>query len=270
MAYAAKKGFQSGELGVTDFFGFAVSSALGVLAAVATDFFQKGDSSAIFSLNVFLNETLGQSMPLWWVMLALVVIGAGAVFIFEPTTRSGAFSMGVGLLAAMMTALPVNNPGGISSASFLSPVEHTPSMTGGSVIQASYLTQVQGAQGVQLTMTIDFPDGLPEDLNSSIRKGQLRGRLHDQVSGQTWSLFRTAGGSLSRSGDRLIIRTAVPASGAGDLAAQLHVRIECSGYEILQAKRDVRRGERMVSWNVAMKTSSQPLFLQRLRTPYSF
>jgi len=275
MAYGSRKGVQAGELSLPDFFGLAVSSALGVLAAVATDFFQKGEASAIFAINVFLNESLGQNMPLWWVMLALIVVGAGSVFIFEPTTKSGAFSMGVGLLAAVMTALPVNNPGGIASAAFLSPVDH-----GGpaadergyraNALRAAYVTQAQASQRLQLTITIDFPDGMPDDLNAAIRKGELRGRLHDHVSGKTWSLFRTAGGTLSRSGQRLIVRTTVPVTGSGDRAAELMIRVECSGYAIQQNKRIVRQGERLVSWNVRMRPSNQPLFLQRLQTPYSF
>ncbi|MEM8988522.1 MAG: hypothetical protein AAGC95_17555 [Pseudomonadota bacterium] len=281
MAYGAKKGVQPGDLGVGDFFGFAGAAATGIVVAVALDFFQKKEASAIVALNVFMNDFFGQSVPLFYVIGALMAIGAGSTFVFEPTTRSGAFSTGVGLLAAIMTALPVQqtNSFGAAAAALppmpLEPVHSAPFHYEAQPRFASYTPEakVYRVQNVRagyvimnINVTLSGGPGMPENLETMIRNGQARARLHSSASGMTWGLFK---GAYQTSSNSITFGAPVPLSAIGD-SSEMGVVIEIPGYAILQSKRTVTSSESVVNWPLTMRPNNQPLWMQRLRTPYAF
>lgn len=302
MVYGIKRGIKDpGDFSFFDVLGLAGAGATGIIAALFTDFQQKGEASALFTINHWLAD-IGQYVgvaqpPMWMVLTGLVAIGAGSIFFFQPITRQGAFAQGFGLLAVMMTAVPPDLAGGLYGMdapplSRAAPLDTTPaedaledieasaddpskivraSGDGGAArtfraAQSGPAPALRGAPAYDLRLRIDAPDGLPADISLAIERGELRGRLHNATSGRTYNLFRNAGGALERVGDSLFIAAGVPAEAA---EAELWVRIELNGYAIEEQSSMARRGERL-DWRITLRPSATPMFIQRLNKSYWF
>lgn len=285
MAYGVKRGYKApGEFGMTDILGLGLAGAAGIIAALVTDYQQKGEASALFTINqwvVDVGSLLGLThIPLWWVILGLTAAGAGSIFYFQPITRQGAFAQGFGLLAVLMTAVPPDLAGGLEAIN-----NSLPGLEPAAAPQEAFLPngfvpisytvgdarvyEVQNrsqAAKYELQLTINFPNGIPDDINSMIRRGTLRGRLHNEDTGGTWSLFRSTGGSMRQEGNSLIIQAGVPARSQ---STRLWIRIECAGYAIEEQSATVSLNEPL-QWTVEMQQSSVPLFIQRLNKSYWF
>lgn len=290
MAYGIKRGIKApGEFGMSDMFGLGLAGSAGIIAALVTDYQQQGEASALFTINqwvVALSSILGLSaIPLWMVALGLILFGAGSIFYFQPITRQGAFAQGFGLLAVLMTAVPADLAGGLEAMSEdlpgLEAAEFTreASLSGAQIINAAYapgqgaasaarIIPVQNRQSSKydVSITINFPNGIPDNIDAMIRRGDLRGRLHNEETNQTWNLFRTAGGSVQRNGNQLKVRAGVPARSS---AARLWIRVEAAGYAIEEQSASAQRGQRL-NWSVNMTASDTPLFIQRLGKSYWF
>ena len=286
MAYGVKRGIKSpGEFGFSDMFGLALAGSTGIIAALVTDYQQKGEASALFTINqwvVSASSLLGFStIPLWMVALGLVVFGAASIFYFQPITRQGAFAQGFGLLAVMMTAVPADLAGGLEAMNDLPGLEASEisdreaALAGAGIINAAY-TPGEAARVIQVQnrstskydviIKINFPDGLSSNVDTMIRRQELRGRLHNEETGETWNLFRTAGGTLSRSGNTLTVRAGVPTRSD---SSRLWIRVEAAGYAIEEQSAVANRGRRL-NWTVDMSPSNTPLFVQRLNKSYWF
>lgn len=289
MAYGVKRGFKApGEFGAADMMGLALSGSAGIIAALVTDYQQQGEASALFTINqwvVQLGSLLGfTDIPLWWVVAGLTTVGAASVFYFQPITRQGAFAQGFGLLAVLMTTIPPDLAGGIESindnlpgllpASAVTQTREA-SVEEARIINAAYTPEQADIQLVQndegplkydVHLSIEFPQGIPDDIDSLIRRGILRGRLHNEDTNETWSIFKSAGGTVRQQGDTLLIHAGVPARSS---QSRLWVRVECPGYEIeVQSKLADFNGA--VDWDIVMQESGMPLFMQRLGKSYWF
>jgi hypothetical protein len=283
MAYGVKHGVKSpGNFTLVDMAGLALAGSAGIIAALVTDYQQSGESSALFTINqwaVALGGFLGfTAIPLWMVVVGMTAVGAASVFYFQPITKQGAFAQGFGLLAVLMTAIPSDLAGGIEglggSLPGLEPASAREASVDGRIYRASYTadaryTPVQddrGAAKYDLYLTIKFPDGLPDEVDTMIRKGSLRGRLHNEDTKESWNLFRTSGGTVRREGDSLVIRAGVPARSQ---KARLWVRVEAQGYEIQITSYEAATGG-TVNWTVNMAPSNTPLFVQRMNKSFWF
>lgn len=284
MAYGAKRGIKTpGEYGFMDIAGLGLAGSAGIVAALVTDYQQKGESSALYTINQWaaaLGDILGfGNLPLWTVVIALIAAGALSVFYFQPITRQGAFAQGFGLLAVLMTAVPADLAGGLQPTGpvlpDLQPVAmNRQAVLGDGIVLASLqaeeaqIVQAQDSQSARyvVELNIVFPGGVPSDIDAMIRRGAVRGRLHNADTDETFNLFRTAGGNLVVRGDSLIIRAGVPARST---EATLWVRIEAEGYAIEEqsAKATLDSG---LQWTINMRTSTMPLFIQRLSKSYWF
>lgn len=283
MPYGVKQGFKTpGNFTTTDLLGLALSGSAGIIAALVTDYQQSGEASALFTINqwvVQLGSLLGfTDIPLWMVVVGMTLVGAGSIFYFQPITRQGAFAQGFGLLAVLMTAVPADLAGGIEgmndSLPGLEPATTREASAGERIYQAAYaqnaqITQVQNQRGpskYDVHMTINFSDGLPADVDTMIRRGTLRGRLHNEETNETWNLFRSAGGTVRRQGNSLVIHAGVPARSSD---ARLWTRVEAEGYAIQVESYQARMGD-TVEWTIDMTPSNVPLFVQRLGKSYWF
>ncbi len=318
MPYGVKRGYKApGEFGITDIAGLAFSGSAGIIAALVTDYQQSAEASALFTMNrwaVALGSMFGFSeIPLYVVVLAVIGIGAGSIFYFQPITRQGAFAQGFGLLAVLMTAIPTDLASGIedilgddslpglgapdfgdiSEVSFVpssapngaappatiqnAAIVQKASITGVGVVPITAATNsaaattaaVQGesrAAQYKVRLIITFEGGLKGNLNNLVRRGLLRGRLHNEDTGETFNLFRNAGGVIRHNENTLIIDAGVPARSE---SAKLWVRIESNGHQIetQSAESNLREALR---WRMTVKESSTPLFLQRLGKVYWF
>lgn len=289
MPYGMKRGVKApGEFGFMDMMGLALAGSAGIIAALVTDYQQSGEASAIYTINqwvVALGNMLGfANIPLWVVAVGLIVAGAISVFYFQPITRQGAFAQGFGLLAVIMTAVPSDLAGGLEAIAShddqpgLEPASstHEAALPAGGAITPAVFTTGEArvflaqdrrvADKYELHLTINFPNGIPGDIDTLIRTGAIRGRLHNEGTGQTWNLFRTSGGLIHVEGDALHVHAGVP---AGSETAKLWVRIECTGYAIEVQSADARLGEKLF-WTIDLQPSRTPLFLQRLNKSYWF
>ena len=283
--YGVKRGIKApGEFGITDMAGLAFSGAVGIIAALVADFQQKGEAAALFKINewvVQFGSILGfTEIPLWMVVAGLTTVGAGSVFYFQPITRQGAFAQGFGLLAVMLTLTPPNLASGIQGINDnllgLEPVSTREASLGARVINAALTQEIASVQQVQqrqegakydVHLRIVFPDGIDGEMSTMIRRGTIRGRLHNEDTDETFNLFRTTDGASIRSdGNVLIFHAGVPARAD---EARLWVRIESIGYAIEQQSALAELGEPL-EWTITMKRSGTPLFLQRLGQSYWF
>jgi len=284
MAYGAKRGIKTpGEYGFMDIAGLGLAGAAGIVAALVTDYQQKGEASSLYTINQWaaaLGEILGfGNVPLWMVVLGLIATGALSIFYFQPITRQGAFAQGFGLLAVLMTAVPADLAGGIQPTGPMLPDLQPASFNreaaiGDGIVFASLpaeearVIEVQEEQAARyvVELNIVFPGGVPSNIDELIRRGACRGRLHNADTNETFNLFRSAGGNMIVRGDSLVIRAGVPARST---EATLWVRVEVEGYTIEEqsAKASIDNG---LLWTVNMKSSSTPLFLQRLTRSYWF
>ncbi|MBB5518631.1 hypothetical protein [Amphiplicatus metriothermophilus] len=292
MPYGVKRGYKApGEYGVSDLLGLSLAGAAGIIAAIVTDYQQKGEASALYTINqwvVAASRILGfGDVPLWAVVVGLIALGAGSIFYFQPITRQGAFAQGFGLLAVMMTAVPADLAGGLQA------IQHEDELPGlepvgiereaafrsgdarGGIVPAAYrpgearlyfVQDRRAAERYDVHLVVRFPNGLADDINAMIRRGALRGRLHNEDTGQTYNLFRSVGGTVQREGDALVIHAGVPARAQ---QARLWVRIECENYAIEVQSAQARLGEQL-DWTITMQPSSTPLAIQRLGKSYWF
>ncbi len=283
MPYGVKRGVKTpGNFTMGDMAGLALSGSAGIIAALVTDYQQSGEASALYTINqwvVQLGSILGfTDIPLWMVVIGMTMVGAGSVFYFQPITRQGAFAQGFGLLAVLMTAIPANLAGGLQGINDnlpgLEPVSDSrEASVEGRIYKANYssaqMTLVQDRRGpskYDVHLTVNFPEGLPADVSTLIRRGALRGRLHNEDTNQTWDLFKSSGGTMRQDGNSLVIHAGVPARAQ---TAQLWVRVEAQGYAIQVESYSASTSD-TVDWIVDMQPSPTPLFVQRLGKSYWF
>lgn len=286
MPYGVKRGVKApGNFTFTDMVGLALSGSAGIIAALVTDYQQSGETSALYTINqwvVQLGSILGfADIPLWMVVIGMTAVGAGSVFYFQPITKQGAFAQGFGLLAVLMTAIPSNLAGGLQGITDTLPGLEPASTTAREasneelLTYASYsagnptYTEVQATAGAlkyDVHLAINFKDGLPEDIDTMIRRGSLRGRLHNEDTSETWNLFRTSGGTVRREGNSILIHAGVPARQA---SGKLWVRIEAQGYAI-EIQSFQANSREVAEWSIDMTPSTMPLFVQRLGKSYWF
>lgn len=258
----------SGEFTLGDIGGLALSAAMGIGAAIVTDYQQRGEGSALFTINRWVVEfgrffALGD-VPLWSVMAGLVGVGALSVFYMQPTTRQGAFAQGYGLLAALMMAAPPDLGGGLPA---MTAREIVAEQSRPRVVNAAFAAvEAPAAAMHDVRIEAHFPNGLRNDLDAMVRRGAIRGRIHNAATGETFNLFRSAGGVAQMQGDVLVVSAGVPAKGAADT---LWIRIEAAGYAIEEQSAEARLGA-LLDWRIDMRPSATPLFLQRLGRSYWF
>lgn len=283
--YGVKRGIKApGEYGLGDMVGLALAGAAGIVAALVADFQQKGEAAALFKINewaVQFGSLVGfTEIPLWGVIAGMTAVGAGSVFYFQPITRQGAFAQGFGLLAVLLTMTPPNLASGMQGINDTLPgfasTTVREAMREARVHNASFtpaaaqLVEVQAQREgdkYDVHLRIEFPDGIRGDISSMIRRGTIRGRLHNEDTNETFNLFRaTDGATIRREGNTLIFHVGVPAR---EMTARLWVRVECMGYSIEEQSAEASLSEPL-EWTVEMTPSSTPLFIQRLNQSYWF
>lgn len=296
MAYGERKGVRKepGDFSFVDMFGLGVASAFGIVVATFFDLTQSDEASALFVFNKWLGSAtsvLGLAdVPLFGVVLILMAIGGLSILFFQPVTMRGAFLQGFGALAAMMTVVPAElgtpapgvaeggemmdlpegaDPWGdeavLEEISFRDGSATAPRSVAAASSSTISMLAAQ-SQGYSCRIKIVFPDGLKEPVNDMIRKGSLRGRLHNSTSNATYNLFRNTGANMSTRGNTIYLATLIP----GDTpSATLLTRIEADGYRIENSEFQASQGVNPV-WTIRMTKSSTPLVLQQLRQPYTW
>ena len=289
--YGVKKGVKSpGEFNTADMIGFAFSGAAGIIVAMVTDFQQRGELSSIYTINRWVatvGDMLGYAnIPLWVVVLVMASAGAASIFYFQPITRQGAFAQGAGLLAVLVTAIPGNIADGLEGfeplgdslapppgAALETPVNVKAAGFGFGLEEAGAISTIiqdrnsGGYERYDMHLTINFPNGLADDFETLIRRGHIRGRVHNLRSRKSWDLFRNAGAKITRSGNSLRIHAGIP-SKFGETT--LLARIEAAGYRIEESTYSRARVGETIDWTITMSPSSTPLLLQRLGKSYRY
>jgi hypothetical protein len=192
-----------------------------------------------------------------------------------------------------MTATPTDLVSGIESAShLLSPIQpaayaeetslnpevgaamngpaHVPAGSApaaeAAVVRTFAVADVRPNSRYDVRLTIKFPNGAPKKIEALVKKDQLRGRLHNEGTKETFNLFQSAGGTVETQGDAIVIKAGVPAKAQ---QATLWVRIEAEGYTIEVQSAKATLGKPL-EWTVNMRPSKTPLAIQRLGKSYWF
>lgn len=140
------------------------------------------------------------------------------------------------------------------------------------VVQSATLQQVNlqsdagGTEAYDLTMVINFPNGLRNNVSEMIRRGRLRGRLYNESTKKSYNLFRSSGAYNRIKGNTLTIRTSVP--GSEDMT-KMYARVEVAGYLITIEEFEAKQG-RNANWEINMTPNKTPIFIQRLSKSYWF
>jgi hypothetical protein len=277
MAYGDRARNSARSFGPLSIFGVSLASAFGIGTAVVVDLLQQREASALFVLNrvmMDLTSLLGLgALPLYGVMLVLMTVGGLSIFFLQPQTMRGAFVQGFGLLATVLTIAPSDLGAPLDAPSsqpaMLNNAGLAPVGGGGErLVRASAAQRSDQAASTsyQLRLQIEFPEGLPSDLETMLRRRKLTGKLFNPETGVRYDLFRNSGAELSFENDILRIRTDVRGA---DGSADLKLLVEADGYKILEDEFAAQSGPNRI-WSVTMEPSNMPLVVQRLRHSYSF
>ncbi len=252
----------NGSGGVLNVLAVLFSGGAGVTSAMAADFFQKGESSSLFIMNILMNQVMNTHIPLLYMAGGILVVISLAVFAFEPRNNRSAFFVGAGILALMMTGMPIqeledNAPviqgilQEVQPSSQLQYRSYEPAYTPASYVPAGHFHLTSGG-AVPVTIAVAIPGA-----NGSVPK-KISGRLHNAATGQTW---RLSGGVAQQRGSNIIIEfnANVPIASPSDLL----VRIEAEGYRIEEGSASVGPNQSQVVIPITLEKSNMPLTIQR-------
>ncbi len=261
----------NGSGGLLNVLAVLFSGGAGVTSAMAADFFQKGEASSIFVMNILMNQLMSTHIPLLYMAGGLLVIVSLAVFAFEPRNNRSAFFVGAGILAMMMTGIPIddledNAPVIQGIIQEVQPSNSIHSQWGSPYYMPANYTLVRepsyyqvGTGTVPVTVAVAIPGSkgsVPKDIS---------GRLHDRTTGTTWRLSR---GIAKQSGSGIVIEFTemVPVNSAGEFA----VRIEAEGYKIQEGSTQVSPNQSQAVIAITLQESDVPLLIQRASRANTF
>ncbi|NWG45661.1 MAG: hypothetical protein HXY25_03825 [Alphaproteobacteria bacterium] len=276
--------------------GLALAGSIGVAAALVADFFQKGQSSAVYQLEIYLSSYFGLEVPFYVIALGLVVTGAAAVFVNEPVSKRAAFTTGASILAILMTLMPVREQDLLpADPTILEGEAEDPAILDEPLEDASInVLSADGVQQASLTLRMPAPRAEPalvQVQNAEIpveivvtlpgaRKGDIDLSsvlvvLYDSVSRSTYRLGSPVDITDGAGGLELIYAARVPVRGSrttarGVVLADLSVRVEAPGYRISFAETEVTDQSAVTRLSVSLPASTTPLWMQRLNTPRKF
>ena len=276
MPYGSKKGLKApGGFGVAGFPGLSLAALGGAFGVLVIDLQQKGEASSLFTMNKWV-ATFGEfagfgHAPLWLAAFIVVIFGTGSIFYFQPATRKGAFALGLGLSAVILTAIPAELGEGLSGLGeeALGTDQQIARVMHGSYMPVS-MTSTDASptddEYYNVQLKIEVPNVLPEHIGEAIRRGGLRGRLHNESTGRTYNLFRNAGGRVRYDDKLILIQAAVPAN---EVEARLWVRIELNGYVIEEQSADARVSTPL-EWDMTLRPTSVPMMIRRFGRSFWF
>lgn len=291
MAYGQKKAPKSlEEYSVVDKLGLGVASAVGIAVATFVDLTQADDASALFVFNKWLTSFTGMleigNPPLYAVVLILMAIGGLSVTYFQPVTLRGAFATGFASLAVLMNLAPAElgeplpgtggdmptgdfvddlPPAGDGGDVMLEDISFSLPRSSASLAVSSTFVQT-AAEGYNVRIKINFPEGLEQDVTTMVRRGTLRGRLHNESTNATYNLFRNSGAELDYRNNTLYLATKLPGKAP---MTRLVARVEAEGYCIQEESFQAAKGANPI-WEIDMVSGCMPLVIQRLNRPYTF
>lgn len=268
--------------GIARTVGIGLSAAIGGLAAVLVDLFQKQDASAVYELTTVVNSLASilqpsghLSVPVVGVGLALMVFSILLAFISEARTRSAAFYSGASVITVLMTLVPYDAPlptpsGTTVSSETAMGVEtwsdgFIPAAYAGSGYGTFGDARVWFAQsGNEVPVTIIV--NVPTDNAQAAKTTRITGLLHDALTGRKWQLGYAvpAGGGVNGVVTYrfdLQIEAGQPKSG---LVADLNCRIEADGYRVATVSQSVARVGEPVTLEVNLEPSRVPQAIQKL------
>lgn len=263
-----------------------LAGAIGILAALIIDYYQKGTDSSLITATTWINDSgllqliNMEAAPPYWYALAVLVAGFAMVYIFEPANKRNAFYAGAGVLGFLATFSPVSAP----------TIDYTPldpalmeelgieapgdsAMLNAPIILAAYRPVPQRssiinaqASGLPVTVIIQFAD------DPGNRIPQIRAWLHDNITNRTLTLGAGAKIAQTRNGPVIVYDTIVTTGSArGNTIADLIVRVEANGYKITTKGVSVTKStSKPIRVSLTLQKSNTPISIQRLRYPYKW
>lgn len=267
----------------------AMAAALGLSAALIADLVQKSDASAMIAVSRMVNSNLNMSFPLYYWILAVLLLGMITVFLYEPMSKRNAFYAGAGVLAFIMAWIPVQDTMPLIPSTGSGIFGFAPASGDGKdfndllreshnkappvqyiLNEGSPQERVYGAPGnaaVALIPTaVRIVINIPMDTNQPMP--ELNGQLFDAVSEQTYRFSDDGHVEETADGYRVSYQATLSTPRV-NAAPQAHVfcRVESKGYKIVNMETVSQVGETMVL-EATMVASRMPNLLQRLGQAY--
>lgn len=235
-----------------------LSAAIGGIAAVVADYYQKKEASAIYELTGLVNRFSDQAIPVGAVALGLIVLSVVLAYLQEARSRMSAFYAGASVLTVLMTLVPYDAPQPLPSGSTVNQV----SFLERAILPPAFageITLAQAGAQIPVAVIVKLP---PRD---GARQPRISGVVYDAVSGQKWQLAYTA--PYTTVGQDAItyrfdfVIQAGPQK--GETVADLRVRATADGYQTATASQVVTQPGQPVTLQVTLKPSTLPRVLQR-------
>lgn len=257
-----------------NFLGIGLAAALGGLAAVIVDLFQKQNASAIYQLTNFVNKATLKFDPSG--QFTLPVVGVGGLLLIasillayfaEARSARAAFYSGASVLTVLMALVPYQQPlqpeygttvRQMSSTQGWQTLTVTPAAYSGApnwTVDRGRVWRAQASGTLPVVVTVHVKGPVPP---------KMSGVLYDTVSGRSYQLgygtpqSRGSDGSTFRF--EFVINTGTPKGGR---VADLKLRVEAPGYKLATTARSVTQMGAPVEMQVSLQPSKVPGFLQR-------
>lgn len=161
-------------------------AALGGLIASIADIVQKEEASAVVKITSLSARHLQVAVAPVSVLLLLVLLAAGLCFVFQPANRKASFSVGIGIIAIIMTLTPYRQPP-TGSAELASSRMQFAALAAPRADGPLWLAQAPADGQIRLSLEIENPFAKPMEVQISVydgtRKQEYRQRRSIRRSG---------------------------------------------------------------------------------------
>ena len=282
-----------------------LAGTLGILAALAIDYLQKRDDSALIHASKIVNQAASDmnisAVPAYIYVAILLIAGFAMVYIFEPSNKRNAFYAGAGVLGFLATFSPIAQqtlqiPAASDLPSLDAILQATQTAPGGSTAPATPApaTTPSPADGSHAFNDIGMPRPIlaayrptgeqrTEVIRASIRNVPVNivvvfpaGTSGRAASMKVW-LRNDADGNteildgrprFARMGDKVVALYQTSVTTADSGGTRVELRVEAEGYLIYENTFSIGSVEPVARFDVALTPTDTPLVSQRLTHPY--
>ncbi len=247
-------------------FSVGLSAAIGGLAAILMDLFNKKDASSVFELTSFVNQLASnftsQAIPVGGVGVGLIILAVMLAYLQEARNRMAAFYSGASVLTVLMTLVPYNAPLPAPTGATVNQVSSADGfqLIGGAHAAEAPLLLAQGQTQIPVTIIVT----LAPSADGTVKAQYVRGMVKDLMSGRRWALPSVSPKPSGSSGAVFRYQFFVEGTpGNSKGVANLQLSVTADGYQTKDTSPVLVKGGQAVTLEATLQPSAVPRFLQR-------